>query len=81
MNSPRPGSSVYPFTPFPIERIRFADEPYLGTVRNMSNRDPEIDPGKQSHAITSGDHLTARFKHILNGRLGGGVVLCVRTCA
>ena len=40
MNSPRPGSSVYPFTPFPVERIRFAEEPYLEAGRIMSDTGP-----------------------------------------
>ena len=49
MNSPRPGSSVYPFTPFPVERIRFAEEPYLGVRRIMSDTDPDEDPGSVSN--------------------------------
>jgi len=40
MNSPRPGSSVYPFTPFPVERIKFAEEPYLGIRRSISDLEP-----------------------------------------
>lgn len=29
MNSPREASSVYPFTPFPVVRTKFAEDPYL----------------------------------------------------
>jgi len=49
MNSPRPGSSVYPLTPFPVERIRFAEEPYLEVGRIMSNVDPDEDRWRVSN--------------------------------
>lgn len=29
INSPRAGSSVYPFTPDPVERTKLADDPYM----------------------------------------------------
>jgi hypothetical protein len=32
INSPRDASSVYPFTPEPVERTRLAEEPYLQSL-------------------------------------------------
>ena len=29
INSPRAASSVYPFTPEPVDNTKFADDPYL----------------------------------------------------
>ena len=38
MNSPRDASSVYPFTPFPVDRTRLAEEPYLQVVKRTKMR-------------------------------------------
>lgn len=42
MNSPKALSSVYPFTPSPVVRTRFAEEPYLHEEGMIVRRQPLV---------------------------------------